>query len=372
MAKRRSSPPNSSYLRKLAYFLAALFTGSGAGGLAFPEIPVIGPAVKAAVEQFRAFSSGAPSNANTAPMAGGPTPPANPVSMGPSAAALPASTAAVPNYGQAAPPPRDTILIGSFNIQVFGTSKLQKRPTIDVIAAVVRSFDLVAIQEIRTQDDHFLDQFIQMVNSQGGRHSYVIGPRLGRSSSKEQYAFIYDTNRIEVRPPSVVTLNDPSDLLHREPLIAQFRTRDAPPAEAFTFWLVDIHTDPDEVASEVDVLAEAYQVVQQQGDDDVILLGDLNASEHQLGALGRLPGMRYAIAGVPTNTRGTKTYDNILFDARSTVEYTGQSGVWNLMTAFGLTQEQALEVSDHFPVWAIFSIYEGGRQPLATRPAQPR
>ena len=36
---------------------------------------------------------------------------------------------------------------------------------------------------------------------------------------------------------------------------------------------------------------------------------------------------------------------------------------------FNLTLDQAIEISDHFPIWAEFSIYEGG-QPghVAARP----
>ena len=33
--------------------------------------------------------------------------------------------------------------------------------------------------------------------------------------------------------------------------------------------------------------------------------------------------------------------------------------------------EQALEISDHFPVWAEFSVYEGGQQGrVASRPEE--
>jgi hypothetical protein len=40
------------------------------------------------------------------------------------------------------------------------------------------------------------------------------------------------------------------------------------------------------------------------------------------------------------------------------------------MKEFNLSLEEALQVSDHFPVWAEFSVYEGG-QPgrLAAREA---
>ena len=347
--RRKKRPP---YLRKVIWMLSTVLMSSGFGGWAMPDLPVLGPAVKAALQKIQGSNSVA--------------------SMSVPSAQAAVHMATHQSGDQTASPMRDSILIGSFNIQVFGTAKEKKQGVMEVIATVTRAFDVLAIQEIRTQDDHFLDHFMQLVNSKGARYSYVIGPRLGRSSSKEQYAFIFDTTRIEVRPGSVATMGDADDLLHREPLIAHFRVRGIPPSEAFSFWLVNVHTDPDEVAEEVDVLADVFEVMQQQGEDDVIMLGDLNASEHQLGPLGRLPGIQYAIAGIPTNTRGTKTYDNLLFDSRRSVEYTAQSGVWNLMSSFALTQDQALEVSDHFPVWASFSIYEGGRSQIATRPVQPR
>jgi len=277
-------------------------------------------------------------------------------------------TASVPPVGGqlAASPalavkPQGTILIASFNIQVFGTSKMAKAWVVDVLAQVVRQFDVVAVQEIRSVDDRILPEFVAKVNEDGSRYHFVIGPRLGRTVSKEQYAFIYDTSRVEIDSSSIASMEDPRDMLHREPFVARFRARTQLPDRAFSFWLVNIHTDPDEVDAEVDVLADVFQVVQnaRQDEDDVILLGDLNASERQFGRLGQLPGMAWAVSGEPTNTRGTKTYDNLLFVRSSTVEYTGRWGVLDLQSSFGLTLEQALEVSDHLPVWAEFSVWEG-------------
>ena len=154
------------------------------------------------------------------------------------------------------------------------------------------------------------------------------------------------------------------------PPVARFRPRGVPPNQAFTFSLVDIHTDPDETDSELDALAGVFTGVQGNGsgEDDVILLGDLNVDEYHLGNLGRLPGIGAVVAGVPTNTRRDKTYDNIVFDRRMTVEYTGRWGVLDLMQTFQLTEAQALEVSDHMPVWAEFSAYEGAIGPIAMQP----
>ncbi|MCY2973351.1 MAG: hypothetical protein NTW52_01655 [Planctomycetota bacterium] len=53
-----------------------------------------------------------------------------------------------------------------------------------------------------------------------------------------------------------------------------------------------------------------------------------------------------------TNTRQNKAYDNILFHGPSNREFTGRWGVYDLAKSFRLTVEEALEISDHFPVWA--------------------
>jgi deoxyribonuclease-1-like protein len=265
----------------------------------------------------------------------------------------------------------DTLRIASFNIQVFGEHKLDKPEIAGILAEIIRHFDVVAVQEVRAKTQDLLPRFVSMVNAAGAHYDYVIGPRLGRSDSKEQYAFIYNAASLECDREAVYTVNDPDDLLHREPLVAGFRVRGPPDSEAFTFTLIDIHTDPDEVAKELSVLDDVIRAVARdgRGEDDIILLGDLNADDHHFGELGQMPYLRWAISGRATNTRGNKLYDNILFDSRATTEYLGQVGVVDLMREFNLSMQQALAVSDHLPIWAEFSLREGGRPgSVAVRP----
>jgi len=286
---------------------------------------------------------------------------------------IPAGAPAEPAAQLPAAQSGDAIRVCSFNIQVFGTSKLSKPQAMEVLAAVVRRFDVVAIQEVRSTDDTVVPQFVRMVNADGSRYDFIIGPRLGRTNSKEQYAVLFNTARIEVDRGSIYTVDDPGDLLHREPLVARFRVHGVPQQQAFTFNLVNIHTDPDETATELDALADVFVGVQRNGggEDDVILLGDLNVDERHFGRLGRLPGIGHAITGVTTNTRRDKMYDNIVFDRRATVEFTGRWGVVDLQREFNLTQQAALQVSDHCPVWAEFSAYEGGTAPVVAGQSQP-
>lgn len=253
-----------------------------------------------------------------------------------------------------------TIRIASFNIQVFGNTKASKPYVMQELADIVNQFDVVAIQEVRSKNEYLIPNFVQLVNQRGRQFDHVIGRRLGITTSKEQYVYLYDTKKVEVDRHSVYTLSDPDGLLHREPLVATFRTRGVDADQAFTFTLINMHTDPDVAAEEVDVLAEVYRVVRRsgRGEDDIILLGDFNVDDRHLGRLGQLPGILPLIAGVWTNTRQNKQYDNLLIHKPSTTEYTGNSGVFDFMRFKNLNLQQALQVSDHFPVWAEFSIYE--------------
>ncbi|MEA1949833.1 MAG: endonuclease/exonuclease/phosphatase family protein, partial [Planctomycetota bacterium] len=246
----------------------------------------------------------------------------------------------------------DTIRIATFNIQVFGTSKSKKPQVMDTLAKIVRRFDLVAIQEVRSIDQTIVPRFVDLINARGAAYRHVIGPRLGRTSSKEQYVYIFNSERISVDPRSLYTVPDPDDFLHREPFVARFSVRCEPDRRPFTFNLVNIHTDPDETGTELNALDDVFVAVQNNAsrEDDVILLGDLNVDDRHLGELGRLPSMAWVVAGQKTNTRLTKSYDNILFDRRATGEFTGRWGILNFMNEFGLSKSDALRVSDHMPV----------------------
>ncbi|OHB78078.1 MAG: hypothetical protein A2W31_16490 [Planctomycetes bacterium RBG_16_64_10] len=264
------------------------------------------------------------------------------------------------------------IRIASFNIQVFGEGKARKPHVMEILAEIVRRFDIVAIQEIRSASEQLLPEFVEQINAAGHQYDFVVGARQGRTSSKEQYAFVFDSATVQVDRFACYNVGDPHDLLHRPPLVGLFRVRGAVPEQAFTFLLINVHTDPDEVEAELDTLADVLREVRRAsgGEDDVMLVGDFNANDQQLGALGAIPGIRCAISGVATNTRGTKQYDNLLFDGRATTEYTGRAGVLDVMREFNLTTQQTLEISDHLPVWAEFGAYEHGLGgPVAARPA---
>ena len=273
------------------------------------------------------------------------------------------ATGATASAAPAKTPAGNAIRVASFNIQMLGRDKMSKPHVVSRLADIIRRFDVVAVQEVRSKHQDVVARLVTNINADGRHYDYVLGPRVGRTNQKEQFAFIFDTETIEVDRSQVYTINDPSDLLHRPPLVAWFRVRGVDPDVAFTFLLVNVHTDPDEVVQELRWMPEILREVRRsgQGEDDVILLGDFNASPRQMTAFFReLPGVTMAIESMPTNTRMTKSYDNIILTVPATSEYLGESGVIDMLRTYNLSLKQALEVSDHNPVWATFSALEGG------------
>jgi endonuclease/exonuclease/phosphatase family metal-dependent hydrolase len=271
-------------------------------------------------------------------------------------------------------PPRSpqTVLIASFNIQAFGEKKIGVPATAERIAAIINCFDVVAIQEVRALDQSVIPQLIQYINARGARYDFILGPRLGRTSSKEQYCYIFDTSRINSGQNASYTVDNQADLLHRTPLVARFMTRVPQGYRPFSFSLINIHTDPDEVKLELPVMHTVLQAVREYewstaGEDDVILMGDLNAAPKIFGNLGKVPNIYWTIRDQPTNTRRTQCYDNMLFDGILTNEFTSRAGVLDMSTMFGISIDEALKISDHNPIWAEFTIIE---QPLASGPSQ--
>jgi endonuclease/exonuclease/phosphatase family metal-dependent hydrolase len=257
---------------------------------------------------------------------------------------------------------KGTIRIASFNLEAFGPTKIEKPAVMEILACTIRRFDLVALQEVRSERPDVLQRLLEHVNATGGHYALLAGPRVGRTVSKEQFVYVFDQATIEVDRSAAYTVDDPDDLLHRPPFVGWFRVRGPAPEEAFTFTLANIHTDPDEAAEEIRVLDDVFFSVRDdgRGEDDLILVGDFNADDQQLDELGRVSGMVAAISHQPTNTRQTQQYDNLVFQLPATSEYTGRSGVFDFLREYNLTLEQALQISDHLPVWAEFNMREGG------------
>ena len=253
----------------------------------------------------------------------------------------------------------DTIKIASFNIQVFGKTKAGKPEVMEIITDIITQFDIVAVQEIRDKSGTAITHLENLLDATGTDYNYIIGPRLGRTSSKEQYAYIYNTNTIEAIGEPYTYDDSAKDIFHREPFIAQFKAKNG----TFDFTMVTIHTDPDSATEEIYAL---HQVIEQArsftGESDIIALGDFNAdcNYHEESNRGPLSEDSYIYAikdSADTNlAKSDCTYDRIIITKSSTeTDFTGMSGVYRFDTIHNLSYKEAKKVSDHYPVYAVFS-----------------
>ena len=129
--------------------------------------------------------------------------------------------------------------------------------------------------------------------------------------------------------------------------------------------LVDIHTKPEEAKNEIMNLPSVMEFASEYyGEEDVICLGDFNAdgsyfNEEEYTMI--FPEQKY-IWIIPneadTNVaKSNMTYDRIVATRSMAEDFLSEWGIYkfdevDIEESFSL---RALDVSDHYPVWANFS-----------------
>ncbi len=263
--------------------------------------------------------------------------------------------------------PRDPrfVRVASFNIEMLERDKAANLQSMHMLASIMAQFDIVAVQGVAVSESYAVGQLVDVINSSGRQYDYVLGPRVGRDeASMRQFAFVYDVKRVEVDSKEVYTVEDPDDLLRWEPLVAWFRTRSVNPNDAFTFTLVNMEADPDEKERESAILGGVFREVRNdlRREDDVILAGCFRMPCKQIDSQANaVPNSDWALTGTtPSNTQGTAQDDNIMSCHNFTDEATGRVGVFDFLRQLNLSLDQAENISTHLPVWAEFTMNEGG------------
>jgi len=248
------------------------------------------------------------------------------------------------------------IIVASFNIQVFGTAKMSKADVVNKLVLILSRYDIVAIQEIRdSTDTAFRELMARLVQDSGRAYSSIVSERLGRTTAKEQYAFIYDTAKVKMI--SSFQLPDPKDIFERAPFAAQFE------ANGHRVVFLDVHVKPLDAVQEVDSLTDAYDKVVSHfgGDDNVLILGDMNAGCDYLPnyawediRLFTEPRFKWLIDNKidTTVSREGCAYDRFIVTGSwlPGAILPGTVSVFNFKEEYSLTLNKAKTISDHFPI----------------------
>lgn len=251
------------------------------------------------------------------------------------------------------------ITIASFNLRVFGVSKADKPAILSEIASIIRRYDLVAVQEIRDSSGTAVEKLLAAVNAKGTDYAMLVGPRLGRTASKEQYAYFY---RIASLKPVGLseTWQDVDDSFEREPFLAMFKVING----KFDFTLADIHTKPEDAKREIALIPKVMiDGATLFREPDVLCLGDWNADGSYFDEdtySSFFPSNKYLwiIPNSADTTIAVKsnTYDRMAASLSMEEDFSGSWGVLRFDEDPGFKELglKPTDVSDHYPVWASF------------------
>jgi endonuclease/exonuclease/phosphatase family metal-dependent hydrolase len=268
------------------------------------------------------------------------------------------------------------IRIASWNIQNFGAKKASDNETMRAITDMVSQYDIIAVQEISNVYEQadpgcfrnegkcpghencglLMESLEENLNNRLGLdYGFAFSPQV----KDERYLYIYDRNKVSLEeskltddpdetPPACDLNQEDTGLMIRQPFYGKFNASD------FVFTLLTAHTSPEANFRELEGLRVIYDNVR-EGDDNVMVLGDLNADCSYLkysDSISFRSGDYVWVVDDYSDTTVAKSdcaYDRFIFDEDMESHFTGR---------WGIDRDVTKDVSDHYLVWAEFSLKE--------------
>ncbi|KAK2509288.1 hypothetical protein MC885_014103 [Smutsia gigantea] len=283
--------------------------------------------------------------------------------------------------------------IAAFNIQSFGETKMSNATLSNHIVQILSRYDITLIQEVRDSHLTAVGSLLDKLNQDDpNTFHYVVSEPLGRSTYKERYLFLFrcspgyhevwavpKASAWEPKPgpcpprssrPHQVSVPDSyqyddgcepcgNDTFSREPAVIRVLS---PLTEVREFAIVPLHAAPSDAVAEIDALYDVYLDVRQKwGLEDVMLMGDFNAGCSYVSPsswpsirLRTDPAFQWLIPDT-ADTTVTSThcaYDRIVV-AGTLLQHAvmpGSAAPFDFQAAFGLSNQTAQAISDHYPV----------------------
>nr|XP_028567562.1 deoxyribonuclease-1-like 1 isoform X1 [Podarcis muralis] len=303
--------------------------------------------------------------------------------------------------------------ICAFNTQRFAQGKASKANVMDTLVKILSRCDIAVLQEVMDAKGKAVPALVAALNRyhSSSPYTYLTSPLLGRNNYQERYVFIYRAWTLLYLPLLCLTLCCLGRTLDFTLLCWTFNSC---PASARTFMLLwpslgtepgnrrlgcwtstptktDIqtglmsslaspsssasafqtkelvlipqHTMPKAAETEIDALYDVFLSVKERwGTEDMIFLGDFNAdcgyvAKKRWGQirLRQDPGFHWLIGdNADTTVRDTThcAYDRIVVHGERCLAAVvpGSAQPFNFAKEFGLSEAEALEISDHYPV----------------------
>ncbi|XP_072522614.1 deoxyribonuclease gamma-like [Salminus brasiliensis] len=254
--------------------------------------------------------------------------------------------------------------IASFNIQKFGKKKFADSEVQAIVFKIVSRYDIILILEVVEESGKTADTFLRELNKFSHERPYTmkISKRLGRTVYKEQFLFLYREDVAKVTTTYQYEDKQPGDedAFDREPYILRFS---CPNTVAKDLVMIPVHTKPEDSEKELDELYDVVQVVKDKWKtNNIMILGDFNADGSYMSKKA-MKGLRIFTdkdfhwlidedEDTTTRTKNDNTYDRIVVYGQKMLDSVvpNSAKAFNFQKEYDLTEEEALKVSDHYPV----------------------
>ncbi|XP_075406865.1 deoxyribonuclease gamma isoform X2 [Tenrec ecaudatus] len=225
--------------------------------------------------------------------------------------------------------------ICSFNVRSFGEAKKEDRSTMDVIVKIIKRCDIMLLMEIKDSNNMICPMLMEKLN--------------GEKLVSVKRSYLYRDHQ-----------DGDEDVFSREPFVVWFQS---PHTVVKDFVIIPLHTTPETSVKEIDELVDVYVDVKKRWKrENFIFMGDFNAGCSYVRKkawknirLRNDSSFIWLIGdGEDTTVRESThcAYDRIVLRGPELIDAVvpGSNGIFNFQKAYKLTEEEALAVSDHFPV----------------------
>ncbi|KAG8007955.1 Deoxyribonuclease-1-like 1, partial [Nibea albiflora] len=254
--------------------------------------------------------------------------------------------------------------VASFNIQKFGKNKVSDPDVLNILTKIISRYDIIVILEVVDISGESVKTLMDALNKSNKKHHYTlkISSRLGRTRYKEQFMFLYRDDMVDLVGSYQFDdqVTEGGDVFARDPYILRFRCLNTVLKDLV---MIPVHTKPEDSDKELDELYDVFQHVKKKWrTDNVMILGDFNAdgmylSKKEMKSIRiRSDKNFHWLIGDDVDTtasnRNDHTYDRIVVygDDMLQAVVPNSAKPYNFQRAYGLSEEQALKVSDHYPV----------------------
>ncbi|MDD3159882.1 MAG: endonuclease/exonuclease/phosphatase family protein, partial [Candidatus ainarchaeum sp.] len=221
----------------------------------------------------------------------------------------------------------------------FGQKKASDENLMNYYVEKILNYDIVTVQEIRDSSQTAFQMLCNQIKEKNQNYNCLVSERSGTTSSKEQYGVIYkDINLIR----SIDFTTTDQNNFERPPLIVKFQLND------WNFYIVTIHTKPEDVNRELANLEKLLSINFDQN-DEIIILGDLNAdcSYYKTTDSNNFTNWYWAITdNIDTTVSDTNcAYDRFIINQNAK----------NNFIEYGLMTDVNKDQSDHYLIWSKFN-----------------